>query len=199
MVPIVCLEPGLTRNVIKANLTFNGVDRFVRLRAEAASDTDGVAQYNYAPNVLISGRICSYPSATSHRTVRTMRVDTLLPGLGDIDGAIIKIDTEGHEPSVIAGLGAFAIARPNVCIVEFWPESINATVNGVNYADFIEHYYTVLNIRSSLYPRTYARVEDLRKFAREFDYAEGNVDLMLVGKAIPQVDALMRKLVALAG
>lgn len=135
-IPIHCLEPGLTGNVINANFATNGVSQLVSLRSEAASDKNGTAEYKYAPDVLISGRICSFPSATKRRSVKTIRLDTLISEIGCTKAAIIKIDTEGHEPNVMAGLGTLTNTLPNVCVVEFWPDTLKESVNDVSYADF---------------------------------------------------------------
>jgi FkbM family methyltransferase len=197
-IPIHCFEPGLTGNIIKANLMANGVRQLVSLRAEAASDKNGTADYKYLPNVLISGRICPFAGATNNRTVKTTRLDTAIPEIGCAEAAIIKIDTEGHEPSVMAGLGALAYSLPNVCIVEFWPDTLKETVNGQPYADYIEQNFTVLDIKSSLYPRHYNLVPDIRQFAREFKAEEGNVDLLFVSRAVPEADKLVATLRSLA-
>lgn len=195
--PICCFEPGLTGAVIKANLAANGVDSLVSLRDEAASDTNGIAEYKYAPGVLISGRICSFPSATAHRTVPTIRLESVLSQLGCRDGAIIKIDTEGHEPSVMRGLGDLADSLPMACIVEFWPATLRETVSGLPYADFIEENFYAINIRSSLYPKSYSPIRDIRQFAADFRAEEGNVDLLFVSKAMPNCERLVCELCSL--
>lgn len=190
-IPIHCFEPGLTGSVIKANLAANGIGQFVSLRAEAASDTNGTAEYKYLPNILISGRIGQFTGATKTRAVKTTRLDTVLSEIGCTEAAIIKIDTEGHEPGVMAGLGAQAHSLPSVCIVEFWPDTLKETVNGLPYADYIEQNFTVLDIKSSLYPRHYTPVPDIRQFARDFKAEECNVDLLFVSRAVPDADALV--------
>lgn len=191
---ILCFEPGLTRNVIRANLEGNDLQRWVKIRDEAVSDRNSTAEYKYAPGVLISGRICDFPSATAKRTVETVRLDEVLTEEGFIDSAIIKVDTEGNEPQVMAGLGSLVQSLPVVGIVEFWPATLNASVNGVNYADFIESNFTVLNIRSSLYPKYYKEIIDIREFARNFNYEEGNVDLLFISRLVPDRDTLLRRL-----
>jgi len=193
-VPIHCLEPGLTRNIIKANFTINQVDELITLRSEAASGSDSTADYKYSPDGLISGRICSYPSASKHRSVSTIRLDSLISDINCHEAAIIKIDTEGHEPNVMAGLGSLAKSLPSICIVEFWPETLNAIINDMSYADFIERNFTVLNIRSSLYPSFYTPITDIRQFGQEFDFKEGNIDLLFINNAVKDADKLIAKL-----
>lgn len=197
-IPIHCLEPGLTSNVIKANFELNNVSQHITVREAAASDIDGAADYKYAPDVLISGRICSFPSATKHTTVKTVRLDTLIKDIGNVEAAIIKIDTEGHEPNVMAGLGSLVKELPNVCIVEFWPATLKESVNNISYADYIEENYLVLNIRSSLYPKYYTLIEDIRKFGADFNVKDGNIDLLFVSRSVPNCQDLISKLITLA-
>ncbi len=195
---ITCFEPGLTRNIIRANFEINGVSELVDLEPIAASDSDATADYKYAPGVLISGRICDFPSATAFRTVQTRRLDGIMASMGCTEAAIIKIDTEGHEPSVMAGLGDVVRTMPGVYLVEFWPDTLRAEVNGIGYADYIHENFEVLNIKSTLYPKFYTPIPDIRKFADDFVYEEGNIDLMFVNKAVPEREQLLAKLVALA-
>jgi FkbM family methyltransferase len=197
-IPIHCFEPGLTGNIIKTNLAVNGVGDLVSLRNEAASNENAIAEYKYARHVLISGRICSFPSATHHRTVKTKRLDSVLGEIGCNKSAIIKIDTEGHEPSVMEGLGSLIDTLQMVCIVEFWPATLQQTVNGMSYADYIEKNFVVLNIRSSLYPKFYELIPNIRKFADEFKAEEGNVDLLFISKKVVNVDKLVTSLRSLS-
>lgn len=192
-IPIYCLEPGLTINIIKANLQLNGVASCVDILALAASDTNSTAEYKYVPHALISGRICSFPSSSKHKIVNTVRLDSLCERI-HCAGAIIKIDTEGHESSVMAGLGQLVQSMPIVCIVEFWPDSLKETVNGATYADYIEDNFHVFNIRSSLYPRDISAVLSIRAFAETYNFQEGNVDLLFVPRSLPDVHRLIAQL-----
>lgn len=197
-IPIYCLEPGLTGNIINANFAANGVSQLVSLRNEAASDEDGTAVYKYAPDVLISGRICSFPSASKHRTVKTIRLDTLINEIGCTEAAIIKIDTEGHEPNVMAGLGDIVNTLPAIYIIEFWPDTLKETVNNVPYDEFIEDNFIVLNIRSSLYPSYYRKINNIRQFASDFNEEEGNIDLLFISRTVPDAHKLELALMGLA-
>ena len=197
-IPIHCLEPGLTGNIIRANLEVNQVTDLVELRPEAASSENSSATYRYAQDVLISGRICDFPSATRTKKVETVRLDHLSRSTGCNDSAIYKIDTEGHEPDVVSGLGSLVYSMPHVCIIEFWPKTLASTVNGSLYADFVEKNYIVLNIRSSLYPAHYSLVPDIREFASRFDYKAGNIDLLFISRSMPDAEKLSDKLQSLS-
>lgn len=192
--PILCFEPGLTRNVIRANLEANDLERWVTVRDEAVSDRNSTAEYKYKPGVLISGRICDFPSATATRTVETIRLDKILTEEGTGDSVIVKIDTEGNEPEVMAGFGSLVESVPFIGIVEFWPATLNSTVNGMTYAEYIEQNFTVLNIRSSLYPKDYTQIRDIREFAAGFNYREGNIDLLFISRLVPDVETLIGSL-----
>ncbi|MBL4568748.1 MAG: FkbM family methyltransferase [Flavobacteriaceae bacterium] len=194
---IYCLEPGLTMDIIKANLELNGVNSLVTLEAWAASDEESTAEYKYAPHVLISGRISPFPSATKFRTVKTRRLNDFLNELPCKDAAIIKIDTEGHEPNVMMGLGQLVHTLPNVCIVEFWPQSLNQSVNGIKYADFLKTNYHLINIRSSLYPNEFTLETDIQEFANKFDFEQGNVDLLFIGKSVPNCNDLVNSILSM--
>lgn len=194
-IPIHCLEPGLTRNIIKANLAINGVSDFVSLRSEAASNSNGTTTYNYSPNILISGRICSFPTATQHKIVITKRLDTLLSEVNCREAAIIKIDTEGHEPCVMEGLGDLVHTIPMVCIVEFWPRTLNKIVNQVPYWEYIQNNFHTININSSLYPKNYNLITNIIKFAENINSKEGNIDLLFISKKIHNVERLIKDLI----
>jgi hypothetical protein len=69
---------------------------------------------------------------------------------------------------------------------------------GVPYADCIEKNFVVINIRSSLYPKYYEPITDIRKFASDFRFEDGNVDLLFVSKRVLGVDELVASFGALS-
>lgn len=104
---VVALEPGAEAFAqLEANLELNAFG-WVSPMKMAASDTDGLAVLHHVPlgDDPQAFSLMAHPKAVEGETVRTQRLDALAQeqALDRID--LIKIDVEGAEPIVLAGMG----------------------------------------------------------------------------------------------
>ena len=110
---------------------------------------------------------------------------------------ICKIDTEGHEVHVLRGLGEDLMTNtPNALVLEYWPVLRKRPLFERTFEEFVLENYMVFDIRSALYPKGFRPLADLDDVSERIHRGEvNNLDLLLVGKSIPNVDELIRRLV----
>jgi FkbM family methyltransferase len=116
-VRIVAIEPNHSL-AIKLNLLFASHEQ-VKVLNRALSDTDGEAPFFIPRRASFNGSL-EIGTHTSGEivTVRLSRGDSLMDELSHFSPpALVKIDVEGHEPSVFAGLSR--IIRQNRPIIIF--------------------------------------------------------------------------------
>ncbi|SEU00001.1 FkbM family methyltransferase, partial [Geodermatophilus poikilotrophus] len=113
-----------TLRLAASTIALNGADNVTLFNA-AVSDTDGSLVFHATPgnSAIASARRHSFGLLNEWQqvTVPAVRLDTL-HAAGQLDGvSLLKIDVEGHEPSVLSGALEFiAAARPTV-VYEFTP------------------------------------------------------------------------------
>lgn len=117
------------RALLEENVRRNGLGALVTIHAEAVSDESGTAELLLAEeessaNTLRQNRAFAVSDewTVAARTVPTVRLDDLRPGLGRVD--LLKIDVQGSEPRVLAGAaGTIARHRPVIVVeaVPGWP------------------------------------------------------------------------------
>ncbi|MCB1567829.1 MAG: FkbM family methyltransferase [Xanthomonadales bacterium] len=99
---VIAFEPNpAVRKRLRENMRLNGV-KFAVVSA-AASAERGVATFYHNPRVpLTSGGSIQAPTCHAPQTLAVQKV-TIDETCADCDVAMIKIDVEGHEMSVLAG------------------------------------------------------------------------------------------------
>jgi len=98
---VIAIEPD-RRNLAQlgANLLLNGLLDRVEIVANAASDRNGTRPFiPAAPTTTGQSRLGDAPGAVQ---VETIRLDDLVAGTGRT--VFVKIDVEGHEREIIAGM-----------------------------------------------------------------------------------------------
>lgn len=134
---VIAFEPiPRTYDALRRNLKLNGFadSDVVVTHRQAVSDRTGVAHMFY--EVGNAGHSTLYPKpnvAATNLTVETVRLDDAVP---DHHVDMIKIDVEGAEPAVLAGMPAIIAKNPAlVMFIEFAPSHLaRAGVDPVEFA-----------------------------------------------------------------
>ena len=138
--------------VLRANVALNVFQDRVKVLHAAASDVDGEIYFSslgYAANIgarftakdpdTLLAR--SLPGSAAPTKVRALKIDTLLR---DQRLDLVKIDVEGHEPSVLAGMQRVLTESRPIILSEFAPGTIEhiSKSSPLDYLDSIaSHQY----------------------------------------------------------
>lgn len=129
-------HPG-TYQLLKRNIYTNGYFLFAQAVPKLAHDHIGEVEFNICEGLPGSSSIGTFDNASQTRmqdigvqtrTIRvpTTTVDAELPPDVRID--VVKIDAEGSEPFVLAGMDGIIKRNPDIAmIVEFYPRNFNMT------------------------------------------------------------------------
>lgn len=197
--PVHCFEPGYTVPLIEANLALNGLADEVVVHPLALSSGSGTMTYRVRAGVMISGRLTELPDADASKAVDTVSGSEFLAARGIVAPLVVKVDTEGFEPRVLDGFADYPAFDRSVFIIELWPAGLTTSMRtGERFADFVHERFVVVDIRNSLYPRYSGMVTDLIEYAERFDFTKGNVDLLLVPRALADAALLDHIRTALA-
>ena len=203
---IICFEPGDTLHILERNLRINDVADRIRVLPFAVSDANGEVKFAVARSAKIASRVVPDTLLRTLKlwlrpgwTTRRVKSKTLNAVMTEYAAAetgcfICKIDTEGHEAEVISGLGQHLLANtPHALIIEYWPESSRKQINGQPFSSFLFSNYHVYDIRSSLYPSQYRRLQSFDRLDKEIlSGTVTNLDLLLVAKIAGDTDSLCR-------
>ncbi len=139
------------------NITTNGYPPIVERRQCALSDTPGRAMLHLFPGYEATATIRDVPEAflalTRRETgreagsveVATVRLDDAMADVGEIH--VMKIDAEGHEPSVLRGAMEIIRRSPQLAIVmEFVPAILDADEARAMLADMRGEGFAVYRI-----------------------------------------------------
>jgi len=120
---VICFEPTpRTFAILKDNIQINGLLETGRVRLHAVAITDRIGTARFAVHAANSGHNTLFPESSdaSLIDVETTTLDAALADVPRID--VIKIDAEGAEPLIWAGMAATLARNPGVRIfVEFAP------------------------------------------------------------------------------
>ncbi|MEQ8300736.1 MAG: FkbM family methyltransferase [Hyphomonas sp.] len=174
----ICVEPNPANEVIaRLNLGMNGVEATVV--SAACSDEDGEASFWVPKGVLISGRISTRADRHTY-TVQTRRIDSLLKGLNpSFDNAVIKIDTEGAEWSVLRGIDPATMAKTLAIVLEYWP------TESLEYERYLIENFRVFNLKSAMFSsrlpyEEFESASSLAQVAEDKIQSHQNFDVLLV-------------------
>lgn len=110
-------EPGPTRHILARNIELNGLADRVRLHDAAVSRRVGKATYRWRGNGAIGGQVFAKVDTTHSRSVAKVTIDHIAK---DMKGPLlIKLDTQGHEPKIMAAARKTIAAKKAVWQIEF--------------------------------------------------------------------------------
>ena len=119
----VCLfEPGSSARLAAWNIDVNELADRVQLRTEAVSDYSGMAIMHTIPGSSDGDRLTDESANSVDHVVPTVDILGLLKAAaGDNRVALVKLDTEGLEPMLIARLESIRETFPTILFFEYMP------------------------------------------------------------------------------
>lgn len=130
------------RDQLRANLFLNGSPPSIRVHACALSDRNGTGHIRYAtPRNKGGSRLVEAP-ADDTLPVETRRFDDLFDDSGR--RAALKIDVEGHELRVIAGMHRYLAENDCVLQIESFPVNKDALISDLGAIGY-RHVKTIFN------------------------------------------------------
>ena len=176
--------------ILRANVALNGFQERVNVSHAAASDADGEVFFStlgYDANIgarftakdedTLLAR--SLPNAPVPTKVRALTADTLLREQR-ID--LVKIDVEGHEPSVLAGMQRILEENRPIIVSEFAPGTIEH-ISKVQPSDYLNsiashrYVFAVIERNAQVTPLGSNTEDVLSTFTEE---GEHHIDLILL-------------------
>lgn len=125
---VIAIEP-FPDNValMRETLALNGFEN-VTIAALAASDRAGEASLYLSGDNHGDHRLCDHSRTRRAVTVQTQTLDVLAQENGVARADVIKIDTQGSEAAVFAGMCNLMSAKPApIILTEFWPWGLRQT------------------------------------------------------------------------
>lgn len=123
---VIAFEPVReNRTILSDNVKINHLEKQIEIQDAAASNEDGLAQFNI-PWASDSAGFYDHPLAETYKKVevKTYRLDTIVNNQAV---SLVKIDAEGHEPKVLEGMESiFENNKKLKLIVEFNPQCLRA-------------------------------------------------------------------------
>ena len=157
----VCMEPSPENlDILRFNIDSNNLSDIASIIPAACSDTDGSADLWLTSGNQGDHRLARQESAPdTHEQVmqvETMTLDTALASVKvePADVSMVWIDTQGHEPGVLAGaIGLIAGGAP--FLIEFWPSQYAEVGNldsivlliQTHFASFIDLHHPEYGVR----------------------------------------------------
>jgi FkbM family methyltransferase len=176
---VITVEPG-PRNiaVIQETMRLNGFEN-VTVAARAASDRAGQALLYLCGDNPADHRLHDPTGCRSTVTVETVSLDALAVECDVTRADVIKIDTQGAEAAVFAGMSKLLATNPApVIVAEFWPWGLaqagsdpRALLDHITASGF--DLYEIDGDRRAVYART-----DLEKLAG-LDLERQHVNLLI--------------------
>ena len=134
---VIAVEPDPhTAMILTRNLEMNRCNNVEVLNCALSNKPGQAKLFRDASHPGVNS-LCKTSEASSQVEVILRRGDEVLSELGVVP-KLVKIDVEGHEPQVIAGLGY----RPEIMMVEFVPNQLRVHGNGLQIL-----LTTLLNLR----------------------------------------------------
>jgi FkbM family methyltransferase len=166
---IISLEPDPENfNYLQRNVAVNRGEAIAICVRKAASDHSGSMTLHTSIDNRGDNRL--YPNELSQATciVEVQPVDTLLPPLGVSSVDLIKMDVQGYEAHVLAGMLQTIARSPRIIILsEFWPQGLRSA--GSDPLAFLKTLDQLGLTVHELTPRaTLARIVDPNDLIRRF-------------------------------
>lgn len=183
---VLSFEPGISRHLCVLNLDMHGLHDTL-FYARAVSDRSSYAVFHYDPaNTLGGGMAQTEAHKLNPRTLlaRTVRLDDVL-NANSIDlPAFLKIDTQGAEPSVLAGLGNYVTDNIVCALVELSP-AVRSIMPEREFVRSLFGRHRVVNVSHRRDVFTELQPADVDDFCRSiFSVAPYFTDLLLIDRRL---------------
>lgn len=132
---VLAFDPGVASGLTPLNIEVNGFSKLIEFHKVAVSDADGLTIMNQTigwswDNKLVNDADQDLRVAN---VVRTRSIDSLADELKIQGPTILVIDTQGHEPEVLAGAAKFLATNDCVVFTEFTPWALNPRVKDTEF------------------------------------------------------------------
>jgi len=201
-------EPGMTRDLLVANLELNGVSGLVRPDHRAVSNRCGPV----AMNSMLGHSVCDsindfrkhYPTmvpALAH-VVNTITVDAFVREQSITGKIFMKVDAEGHDLQVLEGAAeSFANGQVAATIIEFVPHYLKEFIEPAQVLIDLareHHLLYILDLTKGYHWTGHALPEDpaqLREFTKSVARSPLTyTDIVAISKRVPSASTLVRRL-----
>ena len=142
-------EPGATVNVLRKSVAVNGLEDRIKVHHMAVSAQVGEVTFRWCADGQIGGQVFSDANTDRSATVPSTTIDAVCR---DHAGPLlIKLDTQGHEHSIMAAARETIAAKKAVWQIEFMAASAKAPFGaGRTFAQFLEDEFVLFDVRKEV-------------------------------------------------
>ncbi len=207
---IYAFEPGMTGELLRANIDLNHVQDMVIPDSRAVSDQCGpvkmTSMLGYSVCDSISDFQKHYPQMVPAitRIAKRITIDEFVREKGIAEALVLKIDAEGHDWQVLRGArGCYARGQVAATIVEFVPHYLREFIDpGQFLVDLSQehHLLSILELRKGYHWKGEALPDDptaLRAFAKQVAKSPLTyTDVIAISRRLPEARTLVGRLCA---
>lgn len=199
---IYCFEPGVAGQLAPFNFKLNTLDIPVVLERVAVTDGDHpvilFAEYAHSENNRIINR--DPASELLSYVVSGTSVDHYVAAKNISGNLILKIDTQGGEYDVLAGMVNVLAERLTTTLMEFTPAALSTRTNPAVWLERFGDYHmldvpTFNTLEADRKPCSMIDPSQAASFVASVDQRPAKyTDILLLPKAIPNAEALLSRL-----
>jgi FkbM family methyltransferase len=198
---LLSFEPGICGTLTPLNYENNGFREIYFYRA-AVGPVDGhvvlYREIGQSENNRIVKLTSQHWGAQSF-PVRCIRIDTLFREIGAFGPTLAKIDTQGGEPGVIAGMIELMREHPVSMLMEYTPGAIFKTVNPVDFIRRLLQSHWCFDTGVEVARLVEVTPDTAEQHRRSVSASEKQwVDLLLLAKTAPGAEDAYARLKAAA-
>jgi FkbM family methyltransferase len=190
-------EPGATLDLARINVDFNDLADWITVHACAISDVDGYTFYHANPGHSIGGQIFHPGKLSMHRIVKTRTIDTLNTELNLSAPALIKLDTQGHEPAIMSKAASIIERKSAVWQIEYIAWAARRRVEGEQFSEFLLRRFDCFDLLLHSSPKR-LNADEMDQLISRMEAEKKFTDLLLVPKGAEFASAVLEQVEAIA-
>ncbi len=190
---------GIARNLAPLNFENNGFADHIEFHPMAAGSVDRWLTMHSRFDFTADNRVCNRGDPSNilelSEPVRGVTLDRHLGSPLDFAPLYAKIDTQGNEPRVMAGMKRWLERGETALCLEFTPEAYRTMMDPAKFTQELLETHVVFDVGQlgeSIIPVEQARFADLMERVASYDY--NWTDLMAFDRRLPFADELERQL-----
>lgn len=152
---VLAFDCGVAGELAEINIANNGFTKRIAFSRSAIGPIDGWIMMHREIYHSENNRVVNPSREGAIRSlsvpVQCTRLDTVVENCSSPDALVVKIDTQGAEPMVLAGATQFMARRKHAMLIEFTPHAIAGQVDPVEFLSMLlaEHYVFNVNAGGS--------------------------------------------------
>lgn len=197
--PVVAFEPGQPARLLTFTLLANELGEVVTVENMAASDRTTPVILNFDPLHSEDGRIVERdtPNFAWADVVRSVSLDDYVETQQLPENIIAKIDTQGAEPEVLAGMSRLLSRGRVVAICEFTPWAIRSRIEPSEFLRKIDQTHFLFDLGPNRERCVALDATDFESFPEHISGTQARwTDLLLVPRTCPELGELHRRFAA---